>query len=229
MAFAASSQSLSRPSFLILTGQRCELHSSLAICTRNHPTSVPRSLRTPMARFQRPPKLVMHMNNVKEKLSEVVPPSVKNLPWKKAEDVAMQQFLLLAQEALKWSLLALYVCSSVSDVIFSVSRDKELMIPFGLFVGYMMTNFLMETSQELFPISGERGWRWHLLGIGCFFGLIKILSAFFAVQGRIFLLHAVNGGLMQVLWLWRSFLEKEDGNSRDNSMQHNASVARNAE
>ncbi|CAL5383899.1 unnamed protein product [Camellia sinensis] len=224
---ATSALSPAPSSFPICKGQRrCQLHSGLAICAWNHPTCATRSVRLrTMAQFHEPPKVMMHMNNVRKKLWEVIPHSVKDFPWKKAEEIMLQQLLLAGQEALKWSLLALGVCSLVSDVIYSISRNMELVIPFGLFVGCTMTNFLMETSQELFPISEERGRHWHLLGIGCFFALTKIISLYFGIQGQIFLLHAANGGWMQVLWLWNGLMEKQDRDSGDNSMHEDASSA----
>ncbi|PSS31515.1 Glycine--tRNA ligase beta subunit like [Actinidia chinensis var. chinensis] len=212
-----------RPStFLIFKGHRCQLRSGLAICVRNHPTSRTYSARIPtIAQFRELPKVMTHINNIREKLWDIIPRSVKDFPLKKPEDILLRQLLLVGKEALKWSLLALYVFSSVSDVIYCISKNKELMIPFGLFVGYGVTNFLMETSQELFPTTEERGLSRHLLGIGCFFALTKIISASFAVPGQIFLLNVANGGLMQVLWLWKSSTEKQHG-EHDTSMPEDA-------
>jgi len=62
----------------------------------------------------------------------------------------MERLLFLGQKALKWTLIILFVFSSLSDVIFSISRNQELMIPLGLFVGCLMTDFLKEISRELF-------------------------------------------------------------------------------
>ncbi|GFY85986.1 hypothetical protein Acr_04g0007240 [Actinidia rufa] len=136
----------------IFKGHRCQLRSGLAICARNHPTSRTYSARIPtIAQFRELPKVMTHINNIREKLRDIIPRSVKDFPLKKPEDILLRQLLLVGKEALKWSLLALFVFSSVSDVIYCISKNKELMIPFGLFVGYGVTNFLMETSQELFP------------------------------------------------------------------------------
>lgn len=54
------------------------------------------------------------------------------------------------------------------------------------------------------------------MGIGCFFVLIKFLSANFLMRERVFLLHVANGGLMQLLWLWRSLQEERDKSNREN-------------
>ncbi|XP_052202860.1 uncharacterized protein LOC127808378 isoform X2 [Diospyros lotus] len=140
--------------FPIFRGQQWQLYRGSAVCAWNSRTSVTCCVRPPtMALFREPPKIMVHLNNFRERLWEVVPRSVKDFPWKKTEDILLQQSLLVGREALKWLLLLLYVCSSVSDVIYSISRNKELTIPFGLFVGCMVANFLVDTSQELFPIS----------------------------------------------------------------------------
>ncbi|PSR99946.1 UDP-N-acetylmuramate--L-alanine ligase [Actinidia chinensis var. chinensis] len=224
MALPATLLSLRPWTFLIFKGQRCQLRSGLAICARNHPTSLTYSMRIPIiAEFREASKVMTHINNIREKLQDIIPRSVNDYPLKKPKDILLQQLLFVGKETLKWSLLALYVFSSVSDVIYSLSKNKELMIPFGLFVGYAIANFLMETSQELFPASEERGLSRHLLGIGCFFALIKIISASFAVPDQIFLLNAANGGLMQVLWRWKSSTEKQHG-EQDTSMQEDVST-----
>ncbi|CAK9157938.1 unnamed protein product [Ilex paraguariensis] len=180
-----------------------------------------------MAQFQEPLKVKMYMNYAREKLWEVIPESTKRFPWKKAEATALQQLLLLGQQALKWSLIVLFIFSSSSDIIYAVSRNKELLIPFGLFVGCLMTEFLKEASQELFRNSEERRLSNQFLGIGCFFVLVKIISTYFPLGGWVFLLHIANGGLMQVLWLWKSSPEGEEGDNRRNSLLEDGSTARN--
>lgn len=57
----------------------------------------------------------------------------------------------------------------------------------------------------------------NLIGIGCFFVLVKCLSAYFGIRGKVFLLHVVNGGFMQVLWLWKTLLKGKDEANLENS------------
>ena len=64
--------------------------------------------------------------------------------------------------------------------------------------------------------------KWQLLAIGGFFA-VKFVSTYFAIQTRGFLLHVVNGGLMQVLWLWRSLLEENGGD--EGKLQDRSSAA----
>ena len=61
----------------------------------------------------------------------------------------------------------------------------------------------------------ERGKNWQLLVIGCFFVLVRIFAICIAVEPQSFLLHAANGGLMQILWQWRTSLQPE-GNDANN-------------
>jgi hypothetical protein len=107
-------------------------------------------MKASMAEFGEPKKVNMQINILREKLWEAVPDSVKEIPWKKAEKTLMERLLFLGQKALKWTLIVLFVFSSLSDVIFSISSNQELMIPLGLFVGCLMTDFLKEISHELF-------------------------------------------------------------------------------
>ncbi|GLT71888.1 hypothetical protein SLA2020_438750 [Shorea laevis] len=189
-------------------GQPCQLRRSLRLCARRQ-TSPTCSMKAMMAEFGEPKKVNMQISILREKLWEAIPDPVKEIPWKKAEKILMERLLFVGQKALKWTLTILFVFSSLSDFIFSISRNQELMIPLGLFVGCMMTDFLKEISHELFCNSEEKGLNWQFMGIGCFFVLIKFLSANFLMRERVFLLHVANGGLMQLLWLWRSLQERE--------------------
>lgn len=107
-------------------------------------------MKAMMAEFGEPKKVNMQISILREKLWEAIPDPVKEIPWKKAEKILMERLLFVGQKALKWTLTILFVFSFLSDFIFSISRNQELMIPLGLFVGCMMTDFLKEISHELF-------------------------------------------------------------------------------
>lgn len=55
---------------------------------------------------------------------------------------------------------------------------------------------------------------WHLIGISSFFVLVKFVSTYLGILGQAFLLHVANGGLMLVVWLWKTLLIDKDGNNR---------------
>lgn len=80
-----------------------------------------------------------------------MPYPVKDFPWKKAEDQVLQRLLSLGQEALKWSFVAWFLSSFLSDVIVTISRNQELVMPFGLFAGSLMSDFMKDTLEDLFP------------------------------------------------------------------------------
>ncbi|KAJ7966478.1 Embryo defective protein [Quillaja saponaria] len=90
---------------------------------------------------------------MREKLKEAMPTSVKDFPWKKAEGRLLERLLFLGQEAMKWSLILFFIFTSISDVIFSLSINQELLIPVGLFAGCILTDFLKEILQEAFRSS----------------------------------------------------------------------------
>lgn len=127
----------------------CQLrrHSRSCVHYQTFPTC---SMKVSMREFRDPNKFKMQINIVRKKLWEVIPDSVKEIPWKKAEDILLERLIFLGQKGLKWTLITLFIFSSLSDVIFSFSRNQELIFPFGLFVGCLMTDFIKETSQELF-------------------------------------------------------------------------------
>lgn len=102
-----------------------------------------------MGSWNDPSKLKMRLGYAVKKLNECIPDSVHNFPWKRAESTAMQQLLVLGQKTLKWSLIALFIFSSSCDILSSISRNKELFIPFGLYLGCLTADFLKETSQEI--------------------------------------------------------------------------------
>ncbi|OMO70954.1 hypothetical protein COLO4_28429, partial [Corchorus olitorius] len=104
-----------------------------------------------MAQFGDPNKIKEQLYFIKERLWETTPDSVKDFPWKKAENLVLKKFLFVGKKALKLTLLILFVFSCVSDFINSIAINQELMIPFGLIVGCLMTDFLKETSQVAFP------------------------------------------------------------------------------
>ncbi|GLT93640.1 hypothetical protein SLE2022_114230 [Rubroshorea leprosula] len=160
---------------------------------------------------------------VKERLWESIPDPVKEFPWKKAEDMLLVQLLALGWKAFKWSVMPVFVYSSLSDVVFSISRNQELLIPLGLLLGCLMTDFLKETSREMFQSSEEKSLSRHLLAIGSFFVVVKFISICFTIKARVLLLHVANGGLMEVLWLWKHLVKEDEGDDGNFSSRQDAS------
>lgn len=103
-----------------------------------------------MADQNEPSEVKMQIGIMREKLKETLPVSVQEFPWKKAEHILLDRLLNLAQETVKWSLVLFFIFSSVSDVVYTFSINRELVIPVGLFVGCLAADFLKEISQELF-------------------------------------------------------------------------------
>ncbi|PON65579.1 hypothetical protein PanWU01x14_115910 [Parasponia andersonii] len=197
--------------------QPCQLQRSLVLGT-HHQTSSKYALKVSMSQFGGPDKVTMQISDVKEKLEKAIPDSVKEFEWEKAADAVVEQLVSLGQKALKWSIVVLFALGSLSDVIFSISRNQELMMPFGLLFGCLAADFLKETSQQVFPNSHGKGLNWNLVGVGCIFVFIKFVSAFFGLRGKVFLLHVANGGFLQVLWLWKSLVKGRDQNNQDKSL-----------
>lgn len=103
-----------------------------------------------MAEHNEPNEVKMKIGIMREKLKGTIPVFVQEFPWKKAEHIFLEKLLNLAQEAVKWSLVLFLIYSFVSDVVYTLSINRELVIPIGLFAGCLVADFLKEISQELF-------------------------------------------------------------------------------
>lgn len=161
-------------------------HSRSCVHHQTFPTC---SMKVSMKEFSDPNKFKTQINIARKKLWEVIPDSVKEIPWKKAEDILLEQLIFLGQKGLKWTFITLFIFSSLSDVIFSLSRNQELIIPFGLFVGCLMTDFIKETSQELFHHSEV----YFTLHSSHQFSIFFIMSCiYFFYISHIFLLHVYD-------------------------------------
>ncbi|KAH7523775.1 uncharacterized protein LOC107420611 [Ziziphus jujuba] len=178
-------------------------------------------MKVSMSEFGEPSKVKLQIGTVKEKLWEAIPNSVKDLDRKKAVDILVGRLLFLGQKALKWSLMVYLITSSLSDFLFSISRNQELMIPFGLFVGCLIADLLNETCQQVFKFnpSEEKELDWHFIGISCLFVVVKFMSTYLGIRGQVFFLHVANGGLMQIVWLWKSLLKHIDNGENSASVQ----------
>lgn len=110
-------------------------------------------MKVSMADHNGPNEVKMQFRITTEKLKDVLPAAVQEFPWSKAEHKLVDRLISLAKEALKWSLVLFFVFSSVSDIVYTISVNRELIIPIGLFAGCLMADFLKETSQELFHSS----------------------------------------------------------------------------
>ncbi|KAL5071743.1 hypothetical protein RYX36_022630 [Vicia faba] len=149
----------------------------------------------------------MQIEIMKMKFVEEMPSLVQEFPWRKAQHTLLDRLPLFVQEVLKWSLIVYFIVSSLSDVVYTFSINRELIIPVGLFVGCLMADFLKEISLELFHQFEEIDLKWRRLGLFGLFALVKFPLTSFSTQPDVFLLHVANGGLMQLLWYWRNFME----------------------
>lgn len=129
-----------------------QLHGHLLSHVQSNQTLHTCSVKLPtVAQFSEHNKVKRQLRTLGKRLCEVAHDPFKDFPWKKAEEILLQKLILLGQDTVKWSLVTLFILTSISDVIFCISRNKELMIPIGLFVGCLIADFLKETSQEFFP------------------------------------------------------------------------------
>ncbi|CAM8935998.1 unnamed protein product [Rhodiola kirilowii] len=162
------------------------------------------TVRLTVAQLPEPNIPKMHLNEVKKRLFEVIPEPVKQVPWNKAESIFVNKLLVVGEKALKWIFIPLFALSAICDVIFSILKSKELLIPMGLFVGCTVSDFLNETFHELSHKSEESGQSRQLLYISAFFVVTRFVCSSLSLSSSVFFMNFANGGLMQALWLWRN-------------------------
>uniref|UniRef100_A0A1D1YND0 Phosphoribosyl-AMP cyclohydrolase n=1 Tax=Anthurium amnicola TaxID=1678845 RepID=A0A1D1YND0_9ARAE len=185
---------------------RCFLFSYL----HHQKHTVKCSLKAPTAEhFGEPNKFATYWHMLSETLWRSLPEPVIEFPWKKAEVLILQRLLHLGKKAMKWFLVFFLLVNFPSDVFFSFSRNRELMIPLGLFIGIVVADFFNETSKELLHCSTKDLTAGKLLAIGTIFASFRLVTPHVALPGRMVLSHISNGGLMQALWLLKELQDTE--------------------
>lgn len=185
------------------TRQLVHHNGSLLLETRRRQCTIRCSIKTWAAEcFGESKRFGNYLKDLADHLWESSPAPVKEFPWKKAESVAIEQLLDLGHKAFRFAIIALLAISFASDVTMAVLRNRELLIPPGLFIGVALADFLKEFSQSLVQSTiKDENKVIQLWGIGMFFVLIKFIPLCINVQGMLLLPHIGNGGLMQILWL----------------------------
>ena len=177
--------------------QPCQFHRCSEIhlphqtfCTRT------RSIKVSMADHNEPSEVNMQIGIMREKLRAAIPTSVQEFPWRKAEHVVLDRLLFLVQEAVNWSLILFFAFSSLSDVVYTFSINRELIMPVGLFVGCLVADFFKEISQELFHRS-EVYFEFHFLFFCSFILICLVLNPLYSEKFR------KGGGVKK--WIFISF------------------------
>uniref|UniRef100_A0A7N0SXF1 Uncharacterized protein n=1 Tax=Kalanchoe fedtschenkoi TaxID=63787 RepID=A0A7N0SXF1_KALFE len=163
-----------------------------------------RTVRRVVAQLNEPNIPKIELAEVKKRLLEVIPEPVKQVPWKNAERIFLNKLLEAGEKTLKWVFIPLFVLSAFCDIVFSILKNKELLIPIGLFIGCTVSDLFNETSRELFHKSEGSGPSRRLLYIAAFFVATRFVCSSFPLTASVFFMHVANGGLMQALWLWRN-------------------------
>ncbi|KAH7689787.1 hypothetical protein IHE45_02G005900 [Dioscorea alata] len=187
-------------------------HCSLGSRSNNHRLHTIKLIRaTAVEHFGEPTKFTDHRNNLAQHVWNATVKRVKDFPWNEAKDLALIRFLHLAKNAAKWSFIAIFIFGSASDVYLSIARNKELMIPIGLFIGVILADIIKESSVEFFQQNlKDNETTWQLIGVGFIFILVRLISLSLNLQGRMLLSNICNGGLMQVLWLMKKKQQTKD-------------------
>nr|XP_029123651.1 uncharacterized protein LOC105055887 isoform X2 [Elaeis guineensis] len=108
--------------------------------------------------FGEPKNVTDYLDDLVKSLWETSPRPLKEFPWKEAKYMILERLLFHGQKAFKWSIIVLLV------------------------VSVALTDFFREFLHEYFRSMKDESFK-HLVGIGLFFVLIKLISLSFEVPG----------------------------------------------
>lgn len=112
----------------------------------------------------------------------------------------------------KWLVIPILIVTALREVVFTVSTSKELFIPIGLLAGTMLAGILKETAATLGTDFQDGALPWHLVMVGLFFALAKVIAPKYPIWVRAFLVHFANGGLWQTIRFSISWKTSKEGN-----------------
>ncbi|KAJ6735640.1 DEFECTIVE 1273 PROTEIN putative-RELATED [Salix viminalis] len=126
MALLASSTLPSSPQYQIkvFRNKPCQFRWCL-LSHAPHQISPTCSIKVTKAHFGEPSKVKLQLNIVKERWLRAIPDSVKEFPWRKAEDLLLKQLLLVGQKAFKSSCWLLDDGLLERDIHGSLSSFRE--------------------------------------------------------------------------------------------------------
>lgn len=132
-------------------------------------------------------------------LLQVVPAPLQTFPWAKACTRLAERVEDLLWNIGKWVGLPLLVVMTFTEIVFTILSGKELLMPVGLLVGTVLAGILKETAVLLGNGLQDGSIPWHLLGIGVFFTVFKIVAFMCNNWACVLLLHFASGGLWQTI------------------------------
>ncbi|ERN14194.1 uncharacterized protein LOC18442449 [Amborella trichopoda] len=151
------------------------------------------------------------------KVWESFPEPIKIFPWKKAFVNYVQLIVGIIYGVAKFLCIPLLAVSSLSEMSYCAHEQKMTLIPLPLLAGIFVAGVLKEASVEVSKDLQEGDFPWHLVAIGAFFTLLKLLGPYYPYWGRILIPHFANGGLWRTLWFVRLWYSSTEGKTKTTS------------
>ncbi|KAK4378401.1 hypothetical protein RND71_000263 [Anisodus tanguticus] len=140
-----------------------------------------------------------------KKLWDSAPTPVKSFPWNRALDNFVQLILDVILTVTKYLYVPVLVVTSISELSYCAHERKLYITLLPILVGVAIAGILKSAALESSPYLKNAEIPWHLIAIGVFFTLLKLLGPYYPYWGRIFIPHLANGALFRTLWfafLW---------------------------
>ncbi|KAG0582243.1 hypothetical protein KC19_3G045400 [Ceratodon purpureus] len=148
---------------------------------------------------QRPQSSVT--SNVVDKASE----PIRAFPWAKVGNVLLRRIQEQFWTVGKWLVIPVLALSVLSELSYTLVQEKVLIVPIGMVCGIVFAGIMKETALELSPSIEEGKIPWHLVALGLLLVAFKFIAPYLPIWGRISVPHFANGGLWQVIVLFKDW------------------------
>ncbi|KAH7298929.1 hypothetical protein KP509_25G064900 [Ceratopteris richardii] len=114
---------------------------------------------------------------------------VKSYPWGKM--------------CTKWVAIPLFVLSTLSEIVYTLSVGKESCIPLGIVMGFMLSKVVGNACLDVMQELQDARITWPLVLLAFFFILLKLPGPYYPSWAAAFLPHVANAGLLKTVFLIR--------------------------
>ncbi|KAH7372758.1 hypothetical protein KP509_17G019400 [Ceratopteris richardii] len=128
---------------------------------------------------------------------------VKSYPWGKMCWRFLHRAQDLAWIGTKWVEIPLFVLSTLSEIVYTLSVGKESCIPLGIVMGFMLSKVVGNACLDVMQELQDARITWPLVLLAFFFILLKLPSPYYPSWAAAFLPHVANAGLLKTVFLIR--------------------------
>ncbi|KAH7299766.1 hypothetical protein KP509_24G028000 [Ceratopteris richardii] len=128
---------------------------------------------------------------------------VKSYPWGKMCWRFLHRAQDLAWIGTKWVEIPLFVLSTLSEIVCTLSVGKEICIPLGIVMGFMLSKVVGNACLDVMQELQDARTTWPLVLLAFFFILLKLPGPYYPSGAAAFLHHVANAGLLKTVFLIR--------------------------